>query len=207
MKRTFLLATFAIALLFGGSLAILAVLTSPVPTPGPTAQLDATAGAPSHLEPPAQPMAVAPDPPPAKLRGGRLYGNRKASAALPSATPADRVTRKAVRKALGAARLQSGLARCADQPGGFGDAPSGEHVPRARPASLLLAIESGADELRIADVQVQDFGGASEASVSCARTVLLGQVVPAPPRRRPRPERVWMSFSLNPRSDAVASSR
>lgn len=203
MKRPFLLATFAIALLFVGSMAIVLVLTRPRPLPTPTAQPDATAGAPR-----AQPMAVASDPPSASGHGGRLYGTRKASAALTSNSPAaDRVTRKAVHKALRAARLQSELARCAPQPGGFGDVPSGERVPRERPASLVLAIESGADGLRIGDVKVQDWGGASEASVSCARTVLVGQVVPAPPRRRPRPERVWMSFSLNPRSDAVASSR
>jgi hypothetical protein len=200
--KRILLATFAIAVLLGG-MAILLVRTGSGPMPAPTTQPGPPAGA-----PPAEPMAVASAPPPASRHGGRLYGIRKTAAALPFTPAADRATRKAVLRALRASRLRSGLARCTDRSGGFGDPPpSGARVPRARPASLMLAIEPGADALRIGDVQVQDWGGASEASVSCARTVLVGQVVPAPPRGRPRPERVWMSYSLNPRSDAVASAR
>jgi hypothetical protein len=204
VKRTLLLATFAIVSLFGGALAFVLVMTRPVPMPAPTAHSDPAA----EVDPPAQATAVAPDPPPATLHGGRLYGPRKASAASPATAPAaDRVTRKAVHRALRDPRLRSGLARCADGSGGFGDVPAGGRVPRARPASLVLELELGAGELRIVDARVRDWGGASEASVTCARAVLVDHVVPAPARRRPRSERVEMSYSLNPRSDAIASSR
>ncbi|HEU4382874.1 MAG TPA: hypothetical protein VFR85_05145 [Anaeromyxobacteraceae bacterium] len=114
------------------------------------------------------------------------------------------MTQKAVRKALHAAPVQSRLARCT-RVGGFGGTSAAGAVPRAAPASLLLEVEARGEELRIVDAKVRDWGGASETMVSCARTVLQSQVIPAPRARPSAGERMQMHFRLNQRGDAVAS--
>lgn len=117
---------------------------------------------------------------------------------------ASRVVRKIVRKALLAAQVQSQLARCADSVGGFGGRTPGGPPPRGKPAVLLLELTGEGGDVRIVDAQVQEWGGASEAAVSCARGVLTGRVVRAPTAPR---ERMRMPFPLNPRSEVLASSR
>lgn len=205
MKRTFLVAALSIAVLLGASVAIILALSSPPPTPA----------TPDPSSPP--PVAVAPAPPrppvaAAPFKGGKLYlsatdldlrptGERRGETSTPMA---DRVTRKAVRKALLAASVQSRLARCT-KVGGFGGTSAIGRVPRAAPASLLLELEARGGELRVVDANVREWGGASEAMVSCARTVLRSQVIPAPKTRLSAGERMQMHFRLNPRGDAVAS--
>jgi hypothetical protein len=209
MKRTFLIATLFIVLLFGGSMAIVVALTRPERMPAaPEAQLD-------------PPITIAPAPAPAPLAAasaapasasdGGWYGGGRARATSkapsePSAAPTpSRLTLKAIHKALSAAPLQARLARCVPA--------AAVRAPRTQPASLMLEIETLEGELRIVDAQVRAWGGASEAMVSCARSVLRGHVFPAPAHRRPaahpRPagERMQVPFLLNPRSEAVVSSR
>ncbi len=53
------------------------------------------------------------------------------------------------------------------------------------------------------DAAVQQWGGASEATVSCATGALRGQVIGAAPSRRG--ERSWMPYPLNPRGEALAA--
>jgi hypothetical protein len=159
------------------------------------------------------PITIAPAPAPAPLAvpspasasaGGR-YGRGLEGATSKAAPTANRVTLKAIHRALKTAPLQARLARCVPAPD--------VRAPRTQPASLMLEIETLAGELRIVDAQVRAWGGASEAMVSCARTVLRGHVFPAPAHRRPaahpRPagERMQVPFLLNPRSEAVVSSR
>ena len=117
---------------------------------------------------------------------------------------ADRVTQKAVRKALRSASVQSRLAGCTKVEGFGGTSASGP-VPRAASASLVLELEARGGELRVVDAKVREWGGASESMVSCARTVLRGQVIPAPKTRLSAGERMQMHFRLNPRDDVVAS--
>ena len=203
MKRTFLVAGLSIAVLMGASVAIILATSSPPPTPA----------MPDPSSPPSPPIAVAPEPPrgpvaAAPFKGGKLYlpatdGERRGETSTPLA---DRVTRKAVRKALHAAPVQSRLADCT-KAGGFGGTSAVARVPGAAPASLLLELEARGRELRVVDANVREWGGASEAMVSCARDVLRSQVIPAPKTRPSAGQRMQMDFRLNPRSGAVASSR
>ncbi len=117
---------------------------------------------------------------------------------------ADRVIRKAVRKALLAAPLQSRLSRCVDADVGFGGGTVGP-TPRAQPAVLLLEMETFESEVRIGQAQVQTWGGASEQTVSCAREVLSGQVIRTSGIEGG--QRLRMPFPLNPRIALVDASR
>jgi len=221
MKRSFLVAGLSIAVLFGASVvAIILVLTSPPPTPAtpdpssppppPVAVASSPPSPPVAVAPapPGPPVAVAPAPPgqpvAARFKGGKLYPmatDRRGETSVPMA---DRATEKAVRKALRAVSVQSRLARCT-RVEGFGGTSGIGGVPRTAPASLLLQLEARGGELRVVDANVREWGEASEAMVSCARTVLRSQVIPAPKTRRSAGERLQMHFRLSPRGDAVAS--
>ena len=61
---------------------------------------------------------------------------------------ADRVTQKAVRKALRAASVQSRLARCTKVEGWFGGISATGPGPRTAPASLMLDLEARGGEIR-----------------------------------------------------------
>jgi hypothetical protein len=206
MNRTFLIATLAITLLFGGSVAILLVLTRPERTSAaPEPQLDPTEPATSAAPPDAPSAAAASASAGDGSGGGPARATAKARSAPAAAPMPSRLTLKAIHSGLKAAPLQAQLARCV---------PASAFVaPGTRPASLMLEIEPLEGELRIVDAQVRAWGGASEATVSCARAVLRGHVFPAPARRRPavqrRPagERIQVPFLLNPRTEAVASPR
>ena len=207
MKRTLLVAGH-IAVLFGASVAIILALRRSPPAP---ATPDPSPPSPTIAVAPAPPGPVAAEP----FKGGKLYlpatgpglrpdGERRAETSMPTV---DRVTRKAVRKALQAASLQSRLARCVDRDRevGFGGGASPARVPRPRAATLVLEIETGTREVRIVEAKVQSFGGASEAAVSCARNVLSGKVLAA---KNAKPgKHVQMPFPLNPRSPALAAAR
>jgi len=201
MKRTLLVAGLFVAALLGASVAIILALTRPGPTPA----------TPDPSSPPSPPVAVAPAPggPPVAtpFKGGKILpatgldlrprGGRRGEPSMPVA---DRVTRKAVRKALLAASVRSRLARCTAA-GGFGGTSAVGRGPRAAPASLLLELEARGGEVRVVDASVRAWGGASEAMVSCARTVLLSQVISAPKARPSGGRRMQMHFRLNPRGD------
>jgi hypothetical protein len=204
MKRTLLVAGLSIAVLFGASVAIILALGRPPPTtatPDPSRPPSPVAIAPA---PPTPPVAAAP------FKGGKLYlratpnGERQAETSMPMA---DRVTRKAVRKALQAASLQSRLARCVDRDRevGFGGGASPARIPRPKPATLILDVETLRGQVRIADARVQGWGGASQTAVSCAREVLRDKVLAAPAAKPGK--HVQMPFPLNPRSQALAATR
>jgi hypothetical protein len=209
MKRRLVTAGLAIAVLFGGSITLVLLWTGRAgPEGSPTGLADTEAPL-----PPAEPAAT-PSPRaagavgPMKLRASSW----NAPAEGPSSSPmASRVVRKIVRRALLAAPVQSRLARCADRIGGLGGTAGQGPVPRGKPAVLVLELEARGSEVRILNAQVQKWGEASEASVSCARSVLEGHVVRAPKARQEpapaQPERMRMPFPLNPRSEVVASSR
>jgi hypothetical protein len=202
MKRTLLLATLPIAVLLGGGVALVLVVTSPRAArapPDPPAPLGPPIEpAPAPIPPPGP--AAAPRPTAEQRTGGPTRGSWIARAEDPSSIPmAGRAIRKIVRRGLLAARVQSRLARCADQIGGVGDGP----VPRGTPAILRLELEGLEGEVRIVDAAVQQWGGASEATVSCATGALRGQVIGAAPSRRG--ERSWMPYPLNPRGEALAA--
>jgi hypothetical protein len=133
-------------------------------------------------------------------------GSWQTPAKDPLAPPmADRVIRKAVRKALLAAPIQSRLTRCADHVGGFGGAVAPGPDPTGKPAVFMLEMETLGNEVRIVDAQVREWGEASDATVSCARDVLRGQVVAR--SNAPLGKRISMPFPLKPRSEPVASSQ
>lgn len=206
MKRTLLVAGLSIAVLLGASVAIILALGGTPPTP---ATPDPSPPIPDAPAPPTPPVAAVP------FKGGKLYLSatgldRRPSGDRPgeTSTPmADRVTRKAVRKALRAASLQSRLARCVDRDRevGFGGGASPSRIPRPRPATLVLEVETIRGQVRIADARVQSWGGASETAVSCAREVLRDKVLAAPTARPGK--RALMPFPLNPRSQALAATR
>jgi hypothetical protein len=222
MKRTFLVAALTIAVLCGASVAITLALSSFFVVEGdwhesgPTSSPPPTAAALVSSSPPSPPVAVAPAPPGAPVaapfKGGKLYplatdldlrpnGGRRDET---STKMADRVTQRAVRKALRAASVQSQLARCTKVEG-FGGTSATGPAPRTAPASLVLELEARGGELRVVDANVREWGGASEAMVSCARAVLRDQVISAPKTRLSAGERRQMHFRLNPRRDALAS--
>jgi hypothetical protein len=208
MKRTSLVAALAIAVLFGVGMVVVFVLTD---EPRSAASLAPEAGDPLPLAAAVAPPLAAPSRAPAPARSGPSTAH--AAWAAPTKDPASsspplagRVIRKNVRKALLAAPVQARLARCANRVGGFGGPPATRGaIPRGKPAFLVLELETLGGEVRIVDAQVREWGEASEATVSCARDVLRGQVVAAP--TAVPGERMRMPFPLNPRSRAVASSR
>lgn len=197
MKRTILTWLLAIALLSGGSVAVILLLTgsrtSTPPAEGPASQGEASA--PATAPGTTSPMAVA--RPPARLPGASPGTVHPRIADPADRGLANRVVRKAVRKALLARPVQSRLAGCAGRSGGIGTAGEPGPVPRGAPAVLMLEMETLRDELRIVDAQVETWGEASQASVSCARDVLRGQVISASSVERG--QRVRMLFPLSPR--------
>jgi hypothetical protein len=116
---------------------------------------------------------------------------------------ADRVTRKAVRKALLDDSIQTRLARCVDRDVGFGTAPG--NVPRGRPATLLVDLEARDHDLLVVDVAVDRWGEASDDTVSCARGVLRGMVIEFASREPGR--NVAVPIPLNPRKETLAARR
>jgi hypothetical protein len=199
MKRTFLAAALGIVALFGVSVTLVLFLTGNLSPSPPAAAAPETAPA---LETAPAPVAVA--APRTASRGdagaARVLFGSSADEGSPVPT-ADRVTRKAVRRALLAPRVQSRLAQCVDREVGFGTAPG--RAPRDRPATLVLELESVMHEVRIVEARVQSWGGASEESASCARKVLLGTVVAA--ATPAHAGRVRMPFTLHARQGILAN--
>ena len=212
MKRTLLVAALSIAVLCGASVAMILALSryfmvqEDSHESGPPSSPPPTPAAPDPPSRPPPPIAVAPAPPgppvAGPFKGGKIYAAATNLDLLSNG--GHRVTQKAVRRALRAASVQSRLARCT-QVEGFGRASATGAVPRTAPASLVLELEARDGELRVVDANVLEWGGASEATVSCARTVLLGQVIPAPKARLSAGERMQMHFRLNPRGVVVVS--
>jgi hypothetical protein len=206
MKSGSLVAALAIAALFGVSIAAVFLLTGePRSTGSRTVAVEAEALPAAAPMPP--PIAIPPPsraPPwPEPIAVGPAW--KAPVHDPPSPLVAGRVIRKRVLHALRAAPVRSRLARCVDRDVGFGGVAAPGPIPRGKPAVLLLELEPAGGAVRIADVQVRDWGGASESTVSCARDVLRGEVIAA--STIPRGERTWMPFPLNPRSEAVAVSR
>lgn len=210
MKRTSLTAGLAVAGLLGGGVILVFLWTRPPRSIGlPPAPSDAGATLPAS----ASPSAPAAAPPAAPLRSrapasgpSMARASWSASTQDPSSPPmASRVIRKVVRRALLAAPVQSRLARCADQAGGFGGPAEGGPNPRGKPALLMLELEALGGEVRIVEARVREWGSASEATASCARDVLRGRIIPAATVHGGG--RMRMPFPLSPRSEAVASSR
>jgi hypothetical protein len=210
MKRTLLIAGLGIAVLLGGSMALVFLLTArPWFTASPPAPPIAVA--PQGAGAVAPPTAPPPRAPPRRVSrvGWNAAANGlswNAAANDPSATPmAGPVIRKFVRKALLAVPVQSRLARCVDRDGGFGGGAAPGRIPHAKPAVLMLELETLGGEVRIVEAQVQAWGGASAEVVSCAQYVLRGQVIAA--STAGPGHRVRMPFPLNPRSETLAGTR
>jgi hypothetical protein len=203
MKRTLLAAVIGMAVLLGGSITLVFFMTGhPSPAVPPPAPVDA----PTEASAPPKPPAALPP------RGLPGTGTRMARASWntppkdPSAPPmASRVIHKAVRKALLAAPVQARLAGCVDRDVGFGGGAASGRIPRAKPATLVLEMETHAGEVRIVEAQVREWGGASEQTVACARSVLRGMVIRASIAEPG--QRVGMPWPLNPRSEVIAATR
>lgn len=199
-----------IAALLGAGLALVFLWTAPGPSPtaiaSPAAPV-AEAAAPSAsgvapapaLPAIARPPAAAGQPATDPLAMARARREAIARSPIPVA---DRVTRRALRQALFAPRVQSRLERCVERDGGFG---AGEDpAPRSAPAVLVLHLEPRGGRLLVGDVQVRDFGGASAEAVACAQDALRGLAAAAPARGTA--QRSFMEFPLSPRSGALARS-
>jgi hypothetical protein len=208
MKRR-LLTLLGISVLLGGGLNLVVLMTGE-PPPGTEAEAGITA---EPAAVPAAPPAVteAPRPPPwaaAAARSTTAPPSWKPEVKDPSAPgKADRATRKVVRKALLTAPVEEELARCVehDREVWFGGSwASSEPIPHAKPAILTLRLETLGRQVKIADVQVKSWGGASRATVTCARNVLLGTVVPVASSGPAGP--MQMTFLLSPRNRAVATA-
>ena len=210
MKRR-LPTLLGISVLLGGGLALVVLMTGePPPTNEATAAVtsESPAGA---VAPPAVSSEMPRAQPPwaaAAARSASAPPSWKAEVRDPSApAKADRATRKVVRKALLTAPLEEELARCVehDREVWFGGSwASSEPIPRAKPAILTLRLETMGRQVKIADVQVKSWGGASRAAVTCARNALLGTLVPSAGARPARP--MQMTFLLSPRNRAVATA-
>ncbi|HET8541874.1 MAG TPA: hypothetical protein VFL83_18495 [Anaeromyxobacter sp.] len=199
MRRLVLGGTAALALLLGASVAVVLFATRPPPpatVSGPPADVPIAAAA---------PVADAPAPParPAGSPLHAMFGARRARAAAAASSPASalpaatRVVRTIVRKRLLAGGVQARLAHCVGATGAPDDAAA-----RGDPALLVLELEARSRVARVVDAHVESWGGASQASVDCAREVLRGETftVPAVEQGRTR-----MPFLLNPRGEALSS--
>jgi hypothetical protein len=196
MKRL-VVVSVAMGLLFGGSIILIFLVTRPASSSGSPTVATAALVPPSTATLPSPAVSSVPGAP---FRKSAVPGDRF------KATPmAGRVTRKLVRKALLAGPVQTRLARCVDQVGGFGDGPGAGRGPRVAPAVLTIELEGLDRELKIVDAEVMVWGGASAASVSCARDALRGQVIRAP--QVDRGHHVRMLFPLTPRSHTVTATR
>jgi hypothetical protein len=213
MRRR-LLALLGITVFLGGSLVLVGLLTREAPPvteapPEVIAAPQAVPDAPPALAPPA---SRAPPWAATAARATSATQAWKPQAKDPSAPgKADRATRKAVRKALLAAPVEEQLARCVDrdQEVWFGGGwTSQERIPRGKPAILVLDLETVGTQMRIADVQVKTWGGASRAAVACARDALIGTTLATRSHKPAKPARhMQMTFLLSPRSGAVATAR
>jgi len=209
MKRR-RLTLLGIAGLLGGGLLLVVLMTGEPPpvneaTAGVTAESTAVPVAPRVA---ASEAPRAPPWSPAAARKTAAAPAWKTEVKDPSAPgKADRATRKVVRKALLTAPVEEELARCVehDREIWFGGSwASSEPIPPAKPAILTLRLETVGRQVKIADVQVKSWGGASRTAVSCATNVLLGTVVPVASSRPARP--MQMTFLLSPRNRAVATA-
>jgi hypothetical protein len=203
--KAHLVAGLAIAVLFGASLALVHRWTDPAAVTAP----GATGAEPLAVAPEAVPAMTDTAGPPARAVDGTAV--RASPAEVPvaptaSAPPlADRVTRKAVRKALLAASVQARLARCVDRDVGFGGRTAADRVPRAAPAVLLLELEATPGRVELVGVGVEQWGGVSDQVVACARSALRGQVVAAAGGEARG--RLRMPYPLSPRSEARATEK
>jgi len=210
MKRR-VLTLLGISVLLGGGLGLIVLMSSEIPMPKETEAGVSAEASPSPVAPPAVTSEAPRAQPPwaaAAARSKTAPPSWKAEAKDPSAPgKADRATRKVVRKALLAAPVEEELAHCVehDREVWFGGSwASAEPIPRAKPAILTLHLETLGRQVKIADVQVKSWGGASRAAVTCARNVLLGTVVPVASSRPARP--MQMTFLLSPRNRAAVTA-
>ena len=211
IQRRLLVSGLSITVLLCGGVFLVVLLTSETaPVTDPPPEVIAVPQAVPALTP-----AVAPGGPLAPpwaataARATSAAQQSKPQAKDPSAPgKADRATRKAVRKAVLSGVLEEELAACVDRDrevwfgGGWG---STDPVPRAKPAILTFQLETVGRQVKIADVRVKTWGGTSRAAVDCARSALMGTVVPAPGPGSAAP--MQMNFLLSPRSRALAAAR
>lgn len=198
MRRLIAIASGTIALLFGTSVALIALWTSGPGDPG------SSPGAAAPTEPfsPPLPGDVPATASPAAARAQPAVAADEAPASAPRDDGAPRrVTRRASRESLppapsravarslrrqfrsGHGDLRASLARCT---------PPNE--PRSRPAVLMLELETLEREVRIVDARAHARGDSSDAFVACAQGVLRNRVIATPTATVGG--RSWMSIAL-----------
>jgi hypothetical protein len=184
----FLAGLLAIALLFAGSLALIAWATRDGPAAPSAAPV--IGGRPAILAAAPEP-ASAPSPTTAPAATDAVPASVSApaggAAAPPRAAPLARApsaVAPARRRALGSFRreiiagfavLQQQVARC--EPSDAAAVPGGS---RWGDASFLLDLEGVAGGMRIVAAQLDSPGEASVAALSCVRTALTGQILRVP---------------------------
>lgn len=165
----------------------------------PVPQRPAGEAAPPELSRGALPRAPEPARPPRpRSGGGALADARSSEAGEPATPPADRVTRKALRSALGASGLPARLAACLDAPGGLGGGAATDRVPTPRPAVLALDVESVPGAFHITVVRVHRWGEASQRSVACAAERLRGTIIRSPAARAGQRTRLILALTRGP---------
>lgn len=196
MLRIFLAGVVAVALLLAGSVAVISWATRDPgavmvpravgePSGAPAAPaLDPTPAMPAAaLAPTAKPDERAEPAEPAEPAAARPPGPLATDGSAQRSAPERQQVRASFRGELraGFSALQERVSACS--------APG---------VSFTLSLEAVEGGVRILDATVESRGAVGEAEISCARSALRGQVVPAPSAE---PGRRWqLPFSVRPAS-------
>jgi hypothetical protein len=192
MRRLILLAIVAIAVLFGGSVALIAMVTGdrpaeparanpapelPAAAPAPVLVAPAPAPAPFVLPAPAAPPVVSPEPEP---------------------PPPPPVVREGVRPELDLARSVPALqqritGRCGRMQVRSAPSMPAEDAPET---VLLLELAPAGKQLTVANSWVRSPGETRPALVACAQWALRGVTIDAPPPRAGGSYRVPVILSI-----------
>lgn len=183
----------AIALLFAGSVATLYVLGGGARRPAPASTGSTAPRGAGEVRSPSTPADVPGLAAPAAPPVASAAAPHRAPEPQEVMPPSRRVALASFRRELiaGLADLDRRLAPCASR------RPSGGAKPGGEPPSFILAVESVAGGVRVTEVRLESSGGASDADVACARSLLRDHVIPA---RSAEPGRRWqLRFSPRPR--------
>jgi hypothetical protein len=172
MRRLIWIMFAAIALVAGGSIAVILWLTRPEGTPSPTVAL-------AVPEPPRESELLAP-PPPAPPPGVTVEIEEGVSGVVPAEPLPPRVTPPPLDPARTTEALSSRVgARCGRLTVRYagGDASA---AAAGDEALLVVKLETLAGEVRVVDSVVHSPGRTRPALVSCAQWALRGAKLPAP---------------------------
>lgn len=177
-SRSFLAGLAGVALVAGGGISAVALLTRD--RASPPARAEVAAASPAVPLPEAVPAPAPAPPPPRDPPAVREARARRAAAPMLTRLVPSRgrfVITRAIEQQ--ATELSRCLGRDRTQAAAVAASRRGMVAPESA-GVLLLELEPRRDEIRIVDVAVQEQGGGADAELACARRVLKGFALELP---------------------------